>query len=551
MGRTLQKGITKEYIEQFITVNGGLKSTILQDAQKTAEELYLIYHNIEQPVNEFNQKLMFINFKKGYSEKGILSKTDIITKEYIEKNLLYNGNIASSIFKKIDKTSEELYLIFHDIVSKPCCQFGNTARYDGFKKGYSILCSNKKCNCSAVLRYSNAKKTIADIENYYVDIVKATKRTKQLRYNNPNYVNVDKMKATFIKKANNDLAYSSSRLHMTNLEHYNRSYILEHFISDNVFLLKEMCDFYNISISYGNKLKQKYKIKEKNKREYIFKENEINKFFNDIFRENDRRIIYPMEIDLVSDEYKLGIEYDGLMWHSSGISVYSKFNNPNKICKHLMKTDKLESIGFQLFHIFENEWLDNKKQLIWKSIISNKLNMNQTIIKTYKIEHISLVDAKQFLDINHLEGFISANVFLGCISNEELLSIISFKKIEENIYDITQICTKCNHVVLDGYKEIEDIFVNKYHPNILLGSSNRRWDNGSIFEELNFDFIQNSKPTVFFFRKPDYVLYTESEISMRLETIDDTLSLTENAFRQNFRKILDSGNKYYRKELRK
>ena len=63
-------------------------------------------------------------------------------------------------------------------------------------------------------------------------------------------------------------------------------------------------------------------------------------------------------------DYKFGIEFDGLYWHSN---IY-KDND-----YHLNKTELCEKENIQLLHIFEDEWV-NKKEIV-KSIIKSKLNI--------------------------------------------------------------------------------------------------------------------------------------------------------------------------------
>ena len=68
------------------------------------------------------------------------------------------------------------------------------------------------------------------------------------------------------------------------------------------------------------------------------------------------------ELDIYIPEFKLAFEFNGLWWHNE------LNRSPNY---HLDKTNKCESKGIDIFHIFEDDWL-LKKDLI-KSMILNKL----------------------------------------------------------------------------------------------------------------------------------------------------------------------------------
>jgi hypothetical protein len=83
----------------------------------------------------------------------------------------------------------------------------------------------------------------------------------------------------------------------------------------------------------------------------------------------NRDILNGKEIDVLIKEKKLGIEYNGLYWHSE------KYKNKNY---HLDKTEVAEENGYRLIHIFEDEWLYKKeivKSILKNLIIKNKKNI--------------------------------------------------------------------------------------------------------------------------------------------------------------------------------
>lgn len=136
----------------------------------------------------------------------------------------------------------------------------------------------------------------------------------------------------------------------------------------------------------------------------------------DIIR-NERTIIKPYEIDLYSPSYKIGIEFDGLKWHSDEFK-----NNSNY---HLFKTEECNKNGVDLMHIFEDEYLEHK------DIVLNRLNYafnyqsNNLICNIFEI---SEYDAENFLTKNHLQGFKPSTIYLGAYSNNRLLGVMSFDK---------------------------------------------------------------------------------------------------------------------------
>ena len=70
----------------------------------------------------------------------------------------------------------------------------------------------------------------------------------------------------------------------------------------------------------------------------LFKEYNINYIYN------DRNLIKPLEIDILIPDFNFGIEHNGLLFHSYGISNWSATDNYDKLDKnkHLSKTKKME-----------------------------------------------------------------------------------------------------------------------------------------------------------------------------------------------------------------
>ena len=133
--------------------------------------------------------------------------------------------------------------------------------------------------------------------------------------------------------------------------------------------------------------------------------------------ENDKSILDGKEIDIVIPDKKILIEFNGLYWHSE------KFLDKNY---HLDKTNKCEELGYQLIHIFEDEWL-NKKDIV-KSRIKNILGVskNKIYARKCKIKEVKTKDKTIFLNKNHIQGSVGSVFNMGLYYNEELVSIMTF-----------------------------------------------------------------------------------------------------------------------------
>jgi very-short-patch-repair endonuclease len=85
------------------------------------------------------------------------------------------------------------------------------------------------------------------------------------------------------------------------------------------------------------------------------------------FKDRDRTLIKPYELDFILEEYKIAIEVDGVVWHSE------KFGKSKDY--HIMKTKLCNDRGYSLIHIYEDEInndFENVKQILLKNINSSE-----------------------------------------------------------------------------------------------------------------------------------------------------------------------------------
>lgn len=168
---------------------------------------------------------------------------------------------------------------------------------------------------------------------------------------------------------------------------------------------------------------------------------------------NKKGVIPARELDLYLPEKSFAIEYNGDFWHSINCS-------PDY---HLSKTLACEEKGIQLFHIFQSEWEDPTKQLIWKSLINGKLGRNKWI-EAETIQEVP--DSCAFLEQNHLEGFTESKVNLGMFQGDELVSLACFSD--------GQLLRHCDKVGFQVKDSLELIMTAYNQPITYL--ANRRWN---------------------------------------------------------------------------
>jgi len=212
---------------------------------------------------------------------------------------------------------------------------------------------------------------------------------------------------------------------------------------------------------------------------------------------NTKSIISPYELDIYLPELKLAFEFNGVYWHNE----LNKDKN-----YHKMKTDLCEKNGIQLIHIYEDDW--DYKQEIVKSMILNKLNLTENKIYARKTEIREITDnilIRDFLDKNHLQGFIGSKIKIGLFYENELVSLMTFgnlkKPINDNIineYDMLRFCNKINTTVIGGASKLFQYFIKIYKPTQIISYVDRSHSNGNLYKQLGFVLSHITEPNYYY-----------------------------------------------------
>jgi len=216
----------------------------------------------------------------------------------------------------------------------------------------------------------------------------------------------------------------------------------------------------------------------------------IDKNFNFFKILNDRKILKPYEIDIYLPDLKLGFEFNGLFYHCE-----KRIENNY----HLKKTELSEKLGIKLIQIYEDEWI--YKQEIVKSYILNLLNKSPNKIFTRKCIVKEISDNKlvgDFLENNHLQGFVGSRIKLGLFYNNELVSLMIFKKCKNNTYEMLRFCNKLNTNIIGSENKLFKYFIKKYNPIEVISYADRSLSRGELYYKLGFKLIYKIKPNYYY-----------------------------------------------------
>jgi len=209
------------------------------------------------------------------------------------------------------------------------------------------------------------------------------------------------------------------------------------------------------------------------------------------------------EIDIYLPELKLGFEFNGLYWHSE----LKRSKNYHKE-KYLY----FQELGIQIISFWEDDWYF-KKEII-KSMILNKLSCTKIRVYARKCEIRELNDKKhnglirEFLEQNHIQGFVGSKIKIGLFYGEELVSLMTFGDLrkalshskESEIFEMLRFCNKINTSVIGGSSKIFKYFLDKYKPKKVISFSDNSRSNGNMYDKIGFKLESESFGNYFWYK---------------------------------------------------
>lgn len=201
-----------------------------------------------------------------------------------------------------------------------------------------------------------------------------------------------------------------------------------------------------------------------------------------------------LEIDMFCPDYNIGIEYNGVYWHSTEC-VEKKY--------HYNKSLEAEKKGIRLIHIYEYEWQDPVKQEIIKSLLRIAFGKVEKRIyaRNCEVREISNAEAAAFNNKNHLQGHRNAQITLGLFFNEELVQLMSFSKTKYNLnlkndneWEIIRGCPGSNNLVVGGVSKLLSAFKQKYAPSKIFSYCDFNKFDGKGYESAGMHFCGYTGP---------------------------------------------------------
>jgi len=203
------------------------------------------------------------------------------------------------------------------------------------------------------------------------------------------------------------------------------------------------------------------------------------------------RSILParQEIDIFIPEKQLGIEFNGLYWHSEwnkGRTYHSE--------KYLAARKE----GIQLLQIWEDDWNKNRDVVI--RALAHKLQATKRLAEIYPhlapaaektfarattVHTITTEQAKSFLKENHIQGFASGSYYLGLNDAAGVLrALMVLKKEAGETLNIVRYATAGS--VTGGFTKLLRHAERTYQPKVFITFADHAISDGGLYESQGF-----------------------------------------------------------------
>lgn len=476
------------------------------------------------------------------------SANQLSSKKETFKNTISKRSVAErkSIFEKRKKTNKEKYN------DENYTLFGSTSFKQTLLNKYDDINYNNSSQISLSLKNKNI-----DEKN---EAIEKSRQTKLKKYNNVNFNNRDKYKETCLERYNSTSAnipeiiakqQNTKRKHIETFENENDCILLcklVHKYGQCVYNveLQRVINNHNVYIKNADIEKiEKYIQRDRIPNYTSLPEKELYDILsgwnldvlrnvNGIVQANNRMY----ELDLYIPSKHIAIEFNGTYWHST------KFKDK---WYHQRKRLACEQNGIRLINIFEYIW-HLKKDIILSELKALFFPLEKIHARKCIIKPLESVTCRNFLNANHIQGYVASKCALGLFYKDELLQCITVGKsrFNKNENELLRMCTKQGYRVNGGFSKLISHLPKEYFP--LVSYVDLDFHNGHGYDLIGFKYVHDTAPNYVYVKGDDIKTRYQAQkhkLHTFLQFFDKNLTEEENMLLNKYCKIYNSGSKKF------
>ena len=223
---------------------------------------------------------------------------------------------------------------------------------------------------------------------------------------------------------------------------------------------------------------------------------EVNSFIESLgftTKQSDRTILDGFESDIVVNEVPLIVEFNGTYYHSS------KFKSKSY---HQSKSILAHQKGYDLIHVYEDDWEDDNQRLKVQEKIRSKLKKNKDKIYARKttVSIPSKEEVKNLMNQHHIQGYTGYSFAIGLYRGGNLISCATFKKTNKHgIYDLNRFVSSTP--VVGGMSKIVSYLKKNVNFKEIFTYAHLDYSRGDLYEKSGFSRDKVTPPGLWYIRK--------------------------------------------------
>ena len=250
------------------------------------------------------------------------------------------------------------------------------------------------------------------------------------------------------------------------------------------------------------------------------------------------------ETDIYLKDKDIGIEYDGLYWHSDEVRAKDY---------HLQKTLAAEKNGKRLIHLFEDEW-KNRRAVVEKRLAHLAGKTTRVCgARECEIKDPKPGEVRQLLEDNHIQGSCIYQIAKGAYFDGRLVAVMTFSRPRmfigrseaEDEMELVRFATAGS---IPGIaSRLLKAFRAEYPQESIVSYADIRWSQGGLYKSLGFTEVRRNPPTYWYVfggkreHRSKYAKYKLVE-----QGYDRTMTEEEIMRDRGFSRIWDCGTLVYR-----
>lgn len=202
-----------------------------------------------------------------------------------------------------------------------------------------------------------------------------------------------------------------------------------------------------------------------------------------------RKTLSGLEIDLYMDEQKVGIECNGVWFHSTRYSDDS--------ARHLRKHLAADREGVRLIQVFEDEWMF-RRSAVENLLAASVGKAERTYARDCTVCKTTVAAVTDFLEAHHIQGAPRGGSAYTLQKNGELVACMVFAGITSERgaadagWELIRYASK--GTVVGGASRLFRAFSTEVCPSRVISYSDRRLFSGGMYQVLGFKKVHDTRP---------------------------------------------------------